>query len=91
MSARATAVALASPRLDSASLDQLFLAARTHSLWLPQPVDDAVLRELYELARMAPTSANSQPLRLVFLTSREARERLRERLRGVGLIRPVRP
>ncbi len=80
MSAHATAVMHASSRLDVASLDQLFLAARTHNCWQPQPVDDVVLRELYELARMAPTSANSQPLRLVFLTSREAKERLRPAL-----------
>ncbi len=80
MRAVATAVAPASSRLDPTSLDQLFLAARTHNRWLPQPVDDAVLRELYELARMAPTSANSQPLRLVFLTSRGAKERLRPAL-----------
>ena len=83
MSATATAIApaVSSPsRLDTASLEQLFLSARTHNRWLPQPVDDAVLRELYALARMAPTSANSQPLRLVFLTSREAKERLRPAL-----------
>ena len=80
MSAVATTVASAAARLDAASLDQLFLAARTHNRWLPQPVDDAVLRELYALARMAPTSANSQPLRLVFVTSREAKGRLRPAL-----------
>ena len=39
-----------------------------------------MLRELYELARMAPTSANSQPMRLVFIKTREARERLRPAL-----------
>lgn len=80
MSAHALAIAPASPRLDAASLDQLFLAARTHNRWQPEPVDEAVLRELYALARMAPTSANSQPLRLVFLTSREAKARLRPAL-----------
>lgn len=79
--ATAVAPAVSSPsRLDVASLEQLFLAARTHNRWLPEPVDDAVLRELYALARMAPTSANSQPLRLVFLTSHEAKERLRPAL-----------
>ena len=79
--ATAAAPAVSSPsRLDVASLEQLFLAARTHNRWLPEPVDDAVLRELYALARMAPTSANSQPLRLVFLTSHEAKERLRPAL-----------
>jgi 3-hydroxypropanoate dehydrogenase len=80
MSARSTAVALAPSRLEAASLQQLFLEARSHTRWLPEPVDDAVLRDLYELARMAPTSANSQPMRLLFLKSREARERLRPAL-----------
>ena len=75
----------ASPRLDTVSLDQLFLAARTHNRWLPRAVDDALLRELYELARMAPTSANSQPVRLVFLTSREAKERLRPALAATNV------
>lgn len=55
----------------------LFLDARTHNGWLDRDVDDATLRRLYELARMPPTAANSQPLRLVFVKSREARERLR--------------
>ena len=80
MRAVAAAVAPAASRLDAGSLQQLFLAARTHNRWLPEPVDDGVLRELYALARMAPTAANSQPLRLVFLTSREAKERLRPAL-----------
>ena len=78
--ATATAVALASSRLGDAALRQLFLDARSQNRWLPQPVDDAVLRELYELARMAPTAANSQPMRLVFLTSGHAKERLRPAL-----------
>ena len=80
MSARATTVALATPSLDVAALQQLFLEARSHSRWLPEPVDDAVLRELYELARMAPTAANSQPMRLLFLKSGAAREQLRPAL-----------
>ncbi len=75
----------ASSRLDTVSLDRLFLTARTHNRWLPQAVDDTLLRELYELARMAPTSANSQPLRLVFLTSREAKERLRPALAATNV------
>ncbi len=78
MSAVDTAVA--TPRLPAASLDQLFLAARTQNRWRPDPVDDAVLRELYEIARMAPTAANSQPMRLLFVKSEEERERLRPAL-----------
>ena len=66
--------------LDRASLDRLFLEARTYNHWLNTPVDDTVLAELYQLARMGPTSANSQPLRMVFVKSREGKERLRPAL-----------
>jgi 3-hydroxypropanoate dehydrogenase len=61
-------------------LDRLFLEARTHNRWLNTPVDDAQLHELYALAKLAPTSANSQPMRIVFVKSREAKERLRPAL-----------
>ncbi len=67
-------------RLDDGSLSQLFVGARTYNAWLDRPVDDALLREIYDLAKIAPTSANSQPMRLVFVTSREAKERLKPAL-----------
>ncbi|WP_257460418.1 malonic semialdehyde reductase [Archangium lipolyticum] len=68
------------PALDAAALDVLFQEARTHNAWLDRPVEDTVLRRLYELARMAPTAANTQPMRLVFVKSREAKERLKPTL-----------
>jgi 3-hydroxypropanoate dehydrogenase len=61
-------------------LDLLFLGARTHSAWLDRPVDDATLHRLWELTRMPPTSANSNPLRVVFVKSAAAKERLRPTL-----------
>ena len=80
MSAR-TATALDDEmRLDHGSLDQLFVAARTYNKWLDRPVDEAMLRELYDLARLAPTPANSQPMRLVFVRSGEAKGRLKPAL-----------
>ena len=57
-------------------LDQLFRKARTHSAWLPTRVSVETLREVYELARMGPTSANSSPGRFVFLESAAAKARL---------------
>lgn len=60
-----------------AAINRLFLDARTHAHWLDRPVSDEVLRQAYELARMPPTSANSQPLRVVFVRSAEAKERLK--------------
>lgn len=63
--------------LDSQALDQLFLKARTHTAWLDEPVADATLRQLFELAIQGPTSANSLPARFVFVRSAEAKARLR--------------
>jgi len=62
--------------LDRASLDQLFREARTNNGWLDRPVSDEQLRGIYELMKWGPTSANSSPARLVFLRSREAKQRL---------------
>ncbi len=66
--------------VSSEDLDILFLSARTHSAWLDEPVDDALLQKVYDLARMGPTSANMCPMRIVFVKSREAKERLRPAL-----------
>ncbi len=58
----------------------LFREARTHNAWLDRPVDDALLRRLYELTRMGPTGGNSQPLRIVFVRGDAAKEKLRSAL-----------
>ena len=63
--------------LDDAALDVLFRTARSQNRWLDQPVSHAQLRGVYELMRWGPTSANSFPLRLVFVTTPAAKERLR--------------
>ena len=63
--------------LGAAALAQLFTEARTHNAFLNRPVPDALLREALELAKMGPTAANQQPLRVLFLRSKEAKERLR--------------
>jgi len=65
---------------DDHALDILFRQARTFSKWLPRPVTDDTLHELYELLKWAPTSANAAPARLAFIRSREAKERLRPAL-----------
>ncbi|RKH45362.1 malonic semialdehyde reductase [Corallococcus sp. AB050B] len=66
--------------LDTDALEQLFTEARTHSGWQDRPVTDETLRRIYELARMAPTAVNSQPVRLVFVRGREAKEKLKPAL-----------
>jgi 3-hydroxypropanoate dehydrogenase len=65
-----------SSKLDQAALDQLFLTARTQNGWLPTPVSDAQLSQIYDIMKMGPTSANSCPARLVFLRTPEAKARL---------------
>jgi 3-hydroxypropanoate dehydrogenase len=62
--------------LDAGALDALFGSARTCYKWTDEPVSDATLRELYNLLRMGPTSANSSPGRFLFLRTRQAKERL---------------
>jgi 3-hydroxypropanoate dehydrogenase len=66
--------------LHDAGRDLLFRAARTFSAWLDHPVSDESLRELYDLLKWGPSSFNSSPMRLVFLRTREAKERLRPAL-----------
>ena len=63
--------------LSSEGLDLLFRNARTHSEWTAKPVDDDLLRQVYDLARMGPTSANMCPLRIVFVKSQAGKEKLK--------------
>lgn len=65
-----------SSTLDEQGMDLLFRRARTHRAWLDRPVSEATLRQLYELMRWGPTSANSCPARIIFLRSAEAKARL---------------
>jgi 3-hydroxypropanoate dehydrogenase len=61
-------------------LDLIFRNARTHTVWLDKPVPDSLLRQVYDLAKFGPTSANMTPMRIVFVRSREAKERLKPAL-----------
>jgi 3-hydroxypropanoate dehydrogenase len=61
-------------------LDLIFRKARSHSAWQDKPVDDALLRQIYDLAKMGPTSANMCPMRIVFVKSKEAKEKLKPAL-----------
>ncbi len=66
--------------LDDAALDLLFRAARTQNKWQPRPVSDTLLRAVWELAKMPPTSANCAPARILFVKSPEAKEKLKPAL-----------
>jgi 3-hydroxypropanoate dehydrogenase len=61
-------------------LDVIFRQARTYTAWLPKPVDDGLLRQAYDLAKLGPTSANTSPMRIVFVKSTEAKQRLKPAL-----------
>ena len=63
-----------------AAMDTLFREARTYSAWQDRPVTDQTLRDLYDLLKWAPTSANAAPARFAFLRTKEAKERLRPAL-----------
>ena len=67
-------------KIDQAAIDRLFLEARSQNGWTDQPVTEAEIRALYDLVKYGPTSANTQPARFVFVTSPEAKERLRPAL-----------
>ncbi len=75
--------------LDKKSLDILFNDARTHSVWQDKPVDDVLLKQAYDLAKMAPSSANTQPLRIVFVKSKEAKEMLKPALDAGNLAKTM--
>lgn len=69
-------IATPAPRLSDEALRQLFTEARTHRVWLPDPVSDATLHDLYDLMKWGPTSANSCPGRIVFVRSAVAKDKL---------------
>jgi 3-hydroxypropanoate dehydrogenase len=63
--------------IDEKALRTLFLEARTANGFLDAPVSRDVLERAVEIAELGPTSANSLPVRYVFVTSPEAKERLK--------------
>jgi 3-hydroxypropanoate dehydrogenase len=66
--------------LDDKALDQIFRQARTHNVWRDRAVSHELLRQAVDLAKMGPTSANCSPMRIVFVRSKEGKERLRPTL-----------
>lgn len=67
-----------SDALSPHALDQLFRTARTPTGWRDVPVGDDLIRELYDLVKWGPTSANSSPARFVWVRSPEAKAQLAE-------------
>ena len=71
------------------SIQQMFTEARTHHAWQDKDVADGLLHEIYDLAKWGPTSANSSPMRIVFVKSKSAKEKLIPALMA-GNVEPVR-
>ena len=67
-------------QLPDASLDRIFRSARTYNGFIDKPVTDETLRQVCDLLKWGPTSANSSPGRFVFVKGKVAKERLRPAL-----------
>src|SRR3981081_1072551 len=67
-------------KVDDSALNTLFRQARSHAKGQKKPIPDETLRDLYELLKWAPTSANAEPARFAFLRTKESKERLRPAL-----------
>lgn len=63
--------------LDQKAFNTLFLGARTYNGWQDKDVPDSLIREVYDLAKWGPTSANCCPMRVVFVKTKEEKERLK--------------
>ena len=57
-------------------LDKLFIKARSHYNWKNKDIDKKTLKDLYNLIKNCPTSANSEPMRIIFLKSKKSKERI---------------
>ncbi|HVZ70323.1 MAG TPA: malonic semialdehyde reductase [Rhizomicrobium sp.] len=66
--------------INDEALDIIFRNARTQNKWLDKPVSNTMLMAIYDLMRWGPTSANNMPARILFLTTKEAKERLKPHL-----------
>jgi 3-hydroxypropanoate dehydrogenase len=63
--------------LNDQGLDLLFRNARSQNAWTEEQVSETLIRAVYDLTKMGPTSANCSPARFIILASKEAKERLR--------------
>jgi len=63
--------------MNTDALNQAFMNARTYDAWQNKELPDALLENIYNAARMAPTSANCSPMRIIFLKTEAAKQRLK--------------
>lgn len=57
-------------------LDRVFRTARTYNGFTDEPVSEAALRDIWDLLKWGPTSANQEPLRIAWCVSDAAKEKL---------------
>lgn len=75
--------------LNTHALETLFTAARTHNGWQDRPVTDEQIKTLYDLVKMAPTSANCSPARFCFVRSAAGKEKLKPTLSSGNLAKTM--
>jgi 3-hydroxypropanoate dehydrogenase len=75
--------------LNDAGIDLIFRAARTQNSWHPQDVAETLLRQVYDLMKMGPTSANCSPARFIFVVSPAGKEKLKPALSGGNLAKTM--
>ena len=71
--------------IDQSALDALFINARSQNKWTDQPVTDEQIHQIYDILKFGPTSANCSPARILFLRTKEAKDRLAPALSGGNL------
>ncbi|MEL7149524.1 MAG: malonic semialdehyde reductase [Pseudomonadota bacterium] len=69
------------PRLDDDSIDLVLRDARSHYAWSDRPVPREMLEVIYEIMAAGPTSMNTCPARIVFVTTEEGKEQLAKSLK----------
>lgn len=78
-----------SDRLNFAALSQLFLTARARNSWRKETLPETVWRELYDVLRMGPTSANVSPARFVFCVTEQAKARVAKHMSATNAEKSV--
>jgi 3-hydroxypropanoate dehydrogenase len=66
--------------LDDNALAQLFTEAHTHASWQDKAIPEVLIKQLYDMVKLCPTSANCSPARFVFVTSQEGKQKLKPSL-----------
>ena len=75
--------------IDAAGHDLLFREARSQNKWKDEPVSDETVKELYDILKFGPTSANSSPARFVFIRTKEGKDRLAPALSSGNLAKTM--